>query len=355
MIDVNRKGEVWVFVEQHNGKLEDTPLELMSKARHLADILGVKLAVLLLGSNVKHLAEKLIQYGAEKVYLVEHPLLEYYQTNSYARVIHDLIHKHSPQIVLYGATFTGRDLAPRVASATKAGLTADCTDLQIGDHKPTGASELHENLLFQIRPAFGGNLIATIINYDRWPQMATVREAVFQMPQPDTSRKGQILTDKAALSDHDLPLEILDQHTRPKKVNLKSARIIIAGGAGVGRRENFRLIWDLANCLGAAPAATRAAVDLGFIDHDHQVGQTGTTVRPSLYIAVGISGAIQHQAGMDKSLKIVAVNNDPDAPIFDIAHYKIVGDLNEVIPKMIKALKEKTIREEVLTGEGAEK
>jgi len=345
MIEVNKKGEVWVFAEQHNGQLEDTPIELMSKARHLADILDVKLAAAVLGNNVKDLSAKLIHYGADKIYLVEHPLLEHYQTNSYAKVIYDLIHKHKPQIVLYGATITGRDLAPRVASATKAGLTADCTDLQIGDHTPANNSNTYKNLLFQIRPAFGGNIIATIINYDRWPQMATVREGVMPMPAPDTSRKGEIITEIAKLSQNDLPLEILEEHKRQKKIDLKAARVIVAGGAGVGSKENFSLIWDLANCLGAAPAATRAAVDLGFINHDHQVGQTGTTVRPSLYIAVGISGAIQHQAGMSQSQKIVAINNDTDAPIFQIAHYKICGDLNIVVPKMIKAIKEKGVKE----------
>ncbi len=345
MIDVNRKGEVWVFAEQHSGHLEDTPIELMSKARRLADTLGVKLAAAVLGNGAKDIAAKLIHYGADKVYLAEHPLLAAYQTNSYAKVIFDLIHKHKPQIVLYGATATGRDLAPRVASAAKAGLTADCTDLQIGDHKTTNG-DTHTNLLFQIRPAFGGNIIATIINYDRWPQMATVREGVMPMPELDVKHKGEIIQEKVQVSQQDLPLEILEEHKRPKKVNLKAARLIVAGGAGVGSKENFKLIWDLANCLGAAPAATRAAVDLGFIDSDHQVGQTGTTVRPSLYIAVGVSGAIQHQAGMSGSQKIIAINNDPAAPIFQIAHYKILGDLNVVVPKMIKTLKEKSIKEE---------
>jgi len=342
MIEVNRKGEVWVFAEQHNGQLEDTPIELMSKARKLADALGVKLAAAVLGDGVSELAEKLVHYGADKVYVVEHPLLRAYQTNGYAKVMVDLIHRHKPQIVLYGATITGRDLAPRIASAAKAGLTADCTDLQIGDHKPAGKDgEIHKNLLFQIRPAFGGNIIATIINYDRWPQMATVREGVMAIPEPKVSRKGEIVREKGQLSQDELPLEILEEHKRPRKVNLKAARVIVAGGAGVGSKENFRLIWDLANCLGAAPGATRAAVDLGFIDRDHQVGQTGTTVRPSLYVAVGISGAIQHQAGMSQSQKIIAINNDPEAPIFQIAHYKIVGNLNDVVPKIIKALKEK--------------
>ena len=344
MIDVNRKGEVWVFAEQHGGRLEDTPLELMSKARQLADTLSVKLAAVVLGDGVKDLAARLIQYGADKVYLAEHPLLSAYQANSYAKVMHELIHKHRPQIVLYGATIAGRDLAPRIASATRAGLTADCTDLQVGDHQTARDKKVHKNLLFQIRPAFGGNIVATIINPDRWPQMATVREGVMPMPAPDVKRRGQVIHEKVTLAQPDLPLEILEEHKRPRRVDLKAARIIVAGGAGVGSKDNFRLIWDLANCLGAAPAATRAAVDLGFIDHDHQVGQTGTTVRPNLYIAVGISGAIQHQAGMSQSQKIVAINNDPEAPIFNVAHYKIIGDLNEVVPKMIKAIKEKSVK-----------
>jgi len=335
---VNRDGEVWVFAEQHGGVLEEAPLELMSKGRRLADELGVKLAAALLGDKVDGLAEKLVHHGADKVYLVENGFLSRYQANGYAKVMYELIHKYRPQIVLYGATATGRDLAPRIASNTKAGLTADCTDLRIGDHKGTDG-QVHKNLLFQIRPAFGGNIIATIINYERWPQMATVREGVMVMPKPDLSRKGRIIRERAELSQTDLPLSILEEHKRPRRVNLKSARIIVAGGAGVGSRENFKLIWDLANCLGAAPAATRAAVDLGFIDKDHQVGQTGTTVRPSLYIAVGLSGAIQHQAGMNQSSKIIAINNDREAPIFQIAHYKIVGDLNEIVPMMIKAIK----------------
>ncbi len=341
MIEVNRKGEVWVFAEQREGKLAETSLELLSKARELADKLGVMLGSVLGGDNVKGIAPKLIQYGADKVYLLEDPLLEHYQTTSYSKVIYDLIHKYEPQIVLYGATACGRDLAPHVASAAKAGLTADCTDLQIGDHKVGKNGDVYKNLLLQIRPAFGGNIIATIINYDRWPQMATVREGVMAMPVPDVKRKGEIIEEEIHLSQSDLAIEIIKEEIREKKVNLKASRIIVAGGAGVGSKENFRLIWNLANCLGATPGASRAAVDLGFIDRDHQVGQTGTTVRPSLYIAAGISGAIQHQAGMSQSQKIVAINNDPDAPIFDVAHYKIVGDLNEVVPKMIKAIKEK--------------
>ncbi|MBN1456280.1 MAG: electron transfer flavoprotein subunit alpha/FixB family protein, partial [Sedimentisphaerales bacterium] len=223
----------------------------------------------------------------------------------------------------------------------KAGLTADCTDLQIGDHEVTKTGKVYKNLLFQIRPAFGGNIIATIINYDRWPQMATVREGVMPMPIPDIKRKAEVVKSQPHVTQAELAIEILREEFQEKKVNLKDSRIIVSGGAGVGSKDNFKLIWDLAHCLGGAPGATRAACDLGFIDSDHQVGQTGTTVRPSLYIAIGISGAVQHMAGMSDSKKIIAINNDPKAPIFDIAHYKIVGDLNEVIPMMIKAIKEK--------------
>ncbi|MBM4103024.1 MAG: electron transfer flavoprotein subunit alpha/FixB family protein [Planctomycetes bacterium] len=345
MIDVNKQGEVWVFAEQHHGKVEDTPLELMSKARELADTLKVKMAAVLLGDNVKELAVKLGHFGADKVYLAEHPLLVHYQAGSYAKIIDGLVHKYKPQIVLYGATPAGRDLAPRIASIIKAGLTADCTDLQIGTHEIKKTGEVYENLLFQIRPAFGGNIIATIINYDRWPQMATVREGVMPMPIADGRRKAEIVVEKVQLTQTDLAIEILSEHVQQKKVNLKASRVIVAGGAGVGSKDNFKLIWDLAHCLGGAPGATRAAVDLGFIDRDHQVGQTGTTVRPSLYVAVGISGAIQHQAGMSGSQKIIAINNDPEAPIFNLAHYKIIGDLNQVVPMMIKSLREKTIKE----------
>lgn len=341
MIDVNKKGEVWVFAEQHAGKLEDVPVELLSKGRELADKLGVKLSAVLLGDKVKGLAEMLGHYGADKVYLAEHPLLENYQTNSYSKVVCELIHKHEPQIVLYGATACGRDMAPRIASATKAGLTADCTDLQIGNHEVKKTNTTYKDLLFQIRPAFGGNIIATIINYDRWPQMATVREGVMPMPEANGSKKIELVKEKVSLGMDDLAIEILREHREGKKVNLKAARVIVAGGAGVGSKDNFKLIWDLAHCLGASPGATRAAADLGFIDSSHQVGQTGTTVRPSLYVAVGISGAIQHIAGMSDSKKIIAINNDPKAPIFNIAHYKIVGDLNKVVPDMINAIKEK--------------
>ncbi len=330
-----------MFAEQQQGKLSDVPLELLSKGRELARTLGVKLAALLPGHQVQSLAADLFACGAEKVYLVDDALLENYQSVSYAKTLCQLITKHKPQIVLYGATPIGRDVAPRVASAMKAGLTADCTDLQIGDFTETKTKDVHKNLLLQIRPAFGGNIIATIVNPDRWPQMATVREGVMPMPERNGKGTGEIVVEKVALSPEDLAMEILERHRTARKVDLKASRVIVAGGAGIGSKENFRLVWDLAHCLGGAVGASRAAVDLGFIDHDHQVGQTGTTVRPALYIAVALSGAIQHAAGMSSAAKIVAVNNDPDAPIFQYAHYGIVGDFQDVLPKMIKAIRTK--------------
>jgi len=341
MIKVNRKGEVWVFAEQQDGKLSDVPLELLSKGRELADQLSVKLSAALLGHNIAALADELFAHGADQVYLAENPLLRDNQTVSYAKALCQLIEKHQPQIVLYGATAIGRDLAPRVASALRAGLTADCTDLQIGDYTELKTKEVHKNLLLQVRPAFGGNIIATIVNTHWWPQMATVREGVMAPPQRNGSATGELISESITLNPDDLPLEILQKHRQEKKVNLKAARIIVAGGAGVGSRENFRQLWDLANCLGGAVGGSRAAVDLGYIDHDHQVGQTGTTVRPALYIAVGISGAVQHTAGMSDSAKILAINQDPDAPILQLAHYGIVGDLNDIVPKLIKTIKAK--------------
>jgi electron transfer flavoprotein alpha subunit len=339
MIEKNPQGEVWIFAEQEDGTLSDVPLELLSKGRELADTLGVDLAALLLGDGADHLAEKLIHHGADKVYHASHSALKHYQAKSYTHALCRMIDKYCPQIVLFGATPIGRDLAPTVASTMKCGLTADCTDLQIGDHEDSRSKETYKNLMYQIRPAFGGNIIATIVNPRRWPQMATVREGVMPMAPNDPSHKGEIVQFPADLDGIDLPISIHDRHREAKKVNLKAARIIVAGGAGLGSKDNFKLVWDLAHCLGGAAAGSRAAVDLGFIDHDHQVGQTGTTVRPALYIAVGISGAVQHRAGMQESAKILAVNNDPDAPIFSIAHYGIVGDLNDAVPKLIRAIR----------------
>jgi electron transfer flavoprotein alpha subunit len=341
MIEKNVKGDVWVIAEQNDGQLHDVSLELLSKGRELADRLKVRLTAVLLGAQVDGHAQRLVRHGADRVLAAEDARLAHYQTNPYAKVVSRLIQEHRPQIVIFGATPVGRDLAPRVASTLRAGLTADCTDLDIGEHVEPHTNRKYENLLYQIRPAFGGNIIATIVNPDRWPQMATVREGVMRMPEADPKRRGEVLVFKPDLAAEDFVVKVLEHQAAPRQVNLKAARIIVAGGAGVGSKENFRLLWDLANVLGGAVGASRAAVDSGWIDKDHQVGQTGTTVRPALYIAVGISGAVQHRAGMSEAQKIVAINADPAAPIFQVAHYGIVGDLNRVIPMMIDAIKKR--------------
>ena len=339
----NLQGEVWIFAEQEDGKLQDVALELCGKARELADTLGVKVGAILPGYKVADLAKTLFAYGADKVYVVDDPNLARFTSSAYAFVVQTLIDKHAPQIVLYGATPLGRDLAPRVASATRSGMTADCTDLQIGDVVDNKTKAEYKNLLHQIRPAFGGNIIATIVNPEQWPQMATVREGVFPKKDADEARTGQIVEEKIEIPADMLVVEALERFVEAKKVDLKGARVVVSGGGGVGSKENFQLIFDLADALGGAVGASRAAVDGGYIDRDHQVGQTGTTVRPALYVAVGISGAVQHRAGMQESAKIIAINSDPDAPIFSIAHYGIVGDLNVVVPMMIKAAKERVV------------
>lgn len=351
MNTVNRQGEVWVFAEQEAGQLSEVSLELMGKGRELADKLEVPLGAVLLGARgIERLSNRLSAFGADKVYVVEDDTLSHYQTATYSRVMCHLAGQYQPQVVLYGATAMGRDLAPTVASALKCGLTADCTDLQIGDHTPPGSKELHKNLLLQIRPAFGGSIIATIVNYERWPQMATVREGVMVMPTPDASHPCQVVKVESGLGNFRGGVKILESHRTEKKVNLKAARVIVAGGAGVGTKDNFKYIWELANCLGAAVGASRAAIDLGFVHKDHQVGQTGTTVRPALYIACGISGAVQHRAGMEESAKIIAINTDRSAPIFGVAHYGIVGDMKFVIPKIIKAIRSGAKIESVAAG-----
>jgi len=340
---MNKHGEVWVYAEQDWGKLEDVGIELLSKGRELADQLDVSLASVVIGHNVKGHAQKLIGHGADKVYVCDNPLLESYDTVRYAKTMEDLITRYKPEIVLFGASARGRDLAPRIASKLRVGLTADCTDLQIGDYNDPKEKKIYKDLLYQIRPAFGGNIIATIVNPKTRPQMATVREGVMPMPPYEDGRKGEIIFENPNLNGLKNLTRILKREKTEKKVNLKSARIIVSGGYGVGSRENFKLIWELARVLGAEVGASRAAVDAGFIEKDHQVGQTGTTVRPKLYIACGISGSVQHRAGMEQSSKIVAINTDPEAPIFSIAHYGIIGDLNEVIPKIIEDIKKRRV------------
>ncbi len=332
---------VWVFIEQEEGVIADVSLELLGKGRDLANRLGSELWAVLGGHRVEELAERVIHYGADRVLLADHPELELYRTLPYARVAIDLIRARQPYIFLVGASPIGRDFAPRVASAVRAGLTADCTDLQIGAYTSKKDNQTHQDLLLQIRPAFGGNLIATIVNPHMHPQMATVRSGVMRQPEPDNSRQGVVEKIEPAFQEGDFALQILSRETRQSTVNLKDAATIVSGGGGVTSPEEFQLLQDLAHVLGGEVGASRAAVDAGYISREHQVGQTGTTVRPRLYIAAGISGAVQHRAGMDESHKIIAINTDPNAPIFDIAHYKIVGDLKEVVPMIIEALREK--------------
>ena len=334
-------GNVWVFIEQEGGKIADVSLELVCKGTELAKQLGVEVEGVLLGDGVESCCETLFHYGCSKVYLAEDPRLEPFTVLPYAKVIVGLIKEHKPNILMFGATMKGRELAPRVASEKLAGLTADCTDLQIDDFDDKVNKKFYKNKLMQIRPAFGGNIIATIVNSWDDPQMVTVREGVMKMTEPDTSRKGEIVRVPVALTAEETVVQVIERVRRDKTVNLKGAQIIVAGGYGVGSKENFRLIEELARTLGGQVGASRAAVDAGWIDHDHQIGQTGVTVRPKLYIACGISGSVQHVAGMKDSKKIIAINTDPNAPIFSTAHYGIVGDLNQIIPMMIKAYKAK--------------
>jgi electron transfer flavoprotein alpha subunit len=330
--------EVWVFVEQENGAIAGVSLELLSKGRELAAMLEGRVCALLFGHRVAHLAPTVIHHGADRVLLADDPELAVYRTLPYARVAIDLLRQQRPTIFLLGASPTGRDLAPRIASALRAGLTADCTDLRIGDFEFRGTT--YADLLYQIRPAFGGNVIATIVNPQTRPQMATVREGVMRLEEADSDRQGEVVRVEPQFDERDLALEVLERNVWPPACDLKGANVIVAGGAGVGTQENFELIRELAHVLGGEVGASRAAVDAGLVGPEHQVGQTGTTVRPRLYIACGISGAVQHQAGMDQAGTIVAVNSDPTAPIFEIAHYKIVGDLTRVIPEMIRAYRE---------------
>ena len=346
----NTQGEVWVFAEQEEGKLSDVPFELLGKARELASKLGVKVGAVLMGSGVEALAKPLFEAGADVVHMIDDPALKVYRNKAYRHAMVELVKEVNPQIVIFGATHMGRDLAPSVASALRCGLTADCTDLQIGDYEDKKTRETFTNVLHQIRPAFGGNIIATIVNARNWPQMATVREGVMKPLERGTGNgergtgngeRGTVVRHSAHLDGIEIPVEVVEIVRKVSSVNLKGSRIIVCGGAGVGSKENFKLLHDLAGVLGGAVGGSRAAVDHGYCEHERQIGQTGVTVRPALMISCGVSGAVQHLAGMQDSAKIIAINTDKDAPIFKVAHYGIVGDLNVVIPKLIKAIRAK--------------
>lgn len=330
-----------IYCEYDEGRVADVSLELLTKGRVLADKLGVKLEALVLGDKLDGIEAQLFPYGADTVYKVEDKRLFPYTSNPHAAVLINLFKEIKPQICLMGATCIGRDLGPRVSSCLHSGLTADCTALEIGPHTDPKTGKEYTDLLYQIRPAFGGNIVATIVNPDHRPQMATVREGVMKKEVRDPEYKGQVVDLKASdyVSDTDFVVEIIDRHIEKSKINIKNSPIIVAGGYGVGSKENFNLLFDLARTLGGEVGASRAAVDAGFTEHARQIGQTGVTVRPKLYIACGISGQIQHIAGMQESSIIISINNDPHAPINKIADYVINGDLEEVIPKLIKYYK----------------
>jgi len=321
---------VWVWVEQYNHQAGSISWEMMGEGRKLADRRGTTLSACVLGYQAEPIARQAIAYGADRVFLVDDPTLEVYRTDPYARILVELVKKYKPEIFLLGASTRGRDLAGAVATYIYTGLTADCTGLEI---------EEGTNLLLQIRPAFGGNIMATIKCPDNRPQMATVRHHVFEMPVPDESREGQIIRETPVLPEDRIASKVLDLIVEKNEVNLADAKIIVSGGRGLKGPEGFSILHELADVLGGAVGASRAAVDAGWISYAHQVGQTGRTVRPDLYIACGISGAIQHQAGMRTSKVIVAINKDPEAPIFQIADYGIVGDLFTVVPALTRALK----------------
>lgn len=339
-MEINSKSnEVWVFIEQRDGKPADVSYELLCKGHKLAQVMKGKLKSIVIGDGIEEIAQETFRYGADEALLIEHPSLKKYRTLPYSRILNDLVKTIVPRIFLFGATVIGRDLAPRVASHTKSGLTADCTDLKISDVKYLGKE--YPELLLQIRPAFGGNIIATIVTPDVPTQMATVREGVMELIPLEKPNEIKISRIEYKPDPIDELVQVIEQHRENNKVNLKAAPVIVAGGYGLRTKENFKLVEEFAHTIGAEVAGSRAAVDAGFVTPDRQVGQTGVTVRPKLYIAVGISGAIQHRAGMQEAGKIIAINTDPDAPIFDIAHYGIVGDATEVIPAFIEAYKHK--------------
>ena len=330
-----------VYCEYDEGRVADVSLELLTKGRVLADRLGVKLEALVIGDKLDGIEDQIFPYGADVVYKVEDPRLYPYTSNPHAAVLINLFREIKPQVCLMGATCIGRDLGPRVSSCLHSGLTADCTALEIGDHKDAKTGKEYTDLLYQIRPAFGGNIVATIVNPECRPQMATVREGVMKKEIFDPAHKGEVvkLDARKYVDDTDFVVEIIDRQIEKSKINIKNASIIVAGGYGVGSKEGFDLLHELASVLGAEVGATRAAVDAGFTEHARQVGQTGVTVRPKLYIACGISGQIQHIAGMQDSSLIISINSDPDAPINAIADVVITGKMEDVVPKFIKYYK----------------
>lgn len=322
---------VWVFAEQREGELQKVSLELLGEGRRQADKLGVKLTALLLGSNIEGLSKTLAEHGADEVLIADDKLLEHYTTDAYTKVICDLVNERKPGILFVGATFIGRDLGPRVAARLNTGLTADCTSIDV---------EVENGDLLATRPAFGGNLMATIACPEHRPQMATVRPGVFAKVESDGANCN-IEKVNVELTDSDVRTKVLETVKTAKDIiDISEAKVIVSGGRGVGSKENFALLEELANILGGTVAGSRAAVEKGWIENAYQVGQTGKTVKPTIYIACGISGAIQHVAGMQDSELIIAINKDETAPIMQVADYGIVGDVKKVIPELIAQAKE---------------
>jgi electron transfer flavoprotein alpha subunit len=333
---------VFVYCEVENQKVAEISQELLSAGKRLAQKLGCPLEAMIFGKNLNGIKSQIASYGVDKLFVADDERLEPFRTLPHAALATEILKKQDPQIVLFGATSVGRDLAPRIASVLNCGLTADCTILDIGDHFVKKEKKEYKDLLYAIRPAFGGSIMANIVNWDQHPQMATVREGVMKKEIFDANYSTEIVPVNVGniVKEEDFVVKIIERHIEESGVNLKEAPIIVAGGYGVGSKENFQHLIDLADLLGGEVGGSRAAVDAGFIEHDRQIGQTGTTVRPKLYIAAGISGAIQHRAGMQESSLIISINNDPEAPINKIADYVIEGDLAEVVPKMIKYYKE---------------
>lgn len=335
---------LFVYLEIEDGIVADVSLELLTKGKKLANELNCKLEAIAIGANLDGIGSQVFKYGVDVLSIVDDKRLNFYTSLPYTSVLVKLFKEEKPQIALMGATSIGRDLGPRVSSALFSGLTADCTSLEIGDYEDKKENKTYKNLLYQIRPAFGGNIVATIVNPDQRPQMATVREGVMKKEVLDENYKGETrkLEVGKYVSDTDFVVSVIERHIEKSKVNIKGSPIIVSGGYGMGSADNFSMLYELAGIIGAEVGASRAAVDAGFCEHERQIGQTGVTVRPKLYIACGISGQIQHIAGMQESAMIIAINNDPNAPINTIANYVITGNVEEVVPKMIKYYKQNT-------------
>lgn len=323
---------VWVFIEQNNGKIEGVSLELLGAGRKLADKLEVPLAGVLLGEGIKPLSKEVVSHGADEVYVIDHPVLKNYRTESYMKGVIYLAEKYKPEIFLYGATPNGKDLASAVATDLSTGLTADTTMLDI---------DLENRLLEASRPAFGGNIMATILCKKHRPQMATVRPKVMKALEADMNRSGKIVDETIDLSEDEMRTKVLQiVNDVTKRANLADAHVIVCGGKGMGDEQNFQLLFELAETIGASVGGTRDVVEAGWLPHHLQIGQTGETVTPKIYFAIALSGAIQHVVGMKNSDYIIAINKDPNAPIFDVATFGIVGDALEIVPKLIKQFKE---------------